>query len=837
MLRGKSPNRTDGPHLYIPPVLLQNIAVTLSSEQSPAAPYLSNLNPPQLEAVQHFTGPILVLAGAGSGKTRVLTHRVANLVLAHGVRPGSILAVTFTNKAAEEMKNRLHALLGSAGRGLWISTFHSAALRILRHHAKLLSYTNDFVVYDDQDTKSVLKQVVRDLGIDEKRFPPQLFARYIDQCKNAFVLPEAAHKSAKDFAARQQAEVYERYQRELMKANAMDFGDLLVNAVLILKKFPDVLQAYRTHIHFVLVDEFQDTNAVQYMLVRLLSEPRRNLLVVGDDDQSIYAFRGATIKNILEFEKDYPDTKVIKLEQNYRSSAHILSAAHAVIEKNGSRKKKKLWTDRGEGAPITAYLAETESEEASFIVRQIQTRVRAGLAYSKIAVFYRTNAQSRAIEEALVSANIPYRIYGGLKFYDRKEIKDILAYLRLIVNVQDNQAFARTLNTPPRGIGAQTFQNIVDHANETGLPYLEASRTIAEKNKHVAAYLKLTAEFSELAPQTPLSDLIQSVITKSEYGPKLKALKDPTSESRLENLQELVAIGRSMESSADSPLEVLRQFLDRVSLTSSADLPEDEKKTSTPDAKKPEAVSLMTLHLAKGLEFPVVFLTGAEEGLMPHHRSILDPIAIEEERRLCYVGITRAMEQLYLTRARQRGMFSAGDGFAMSGMLREVSRFVRDIPVEHIESLGPEFISNSGYGYESIEEVKSSYRDEDEYVPQFTRNREKYNGPGKSRFSVSAGKALAYTATHAKKPLLKTADQMGSEKSHRDWSPSLPNATLEAISPGAAVVHPTFGRGTIESIEGDLENNPGKVKVGIRFAESEELRKLVFKYAKLSVPR
>ncbi|MBN8548401.1 MAG: UvrD-helicase domain-containing protein [Deltaproteobacteria bacterium] len=829
MLKERTNDQSDSVRLYIPSDLLQNVAV-IPSNESRTAPYLTNLNPPQLEAVQHFTGPILVLAGAGSGKTRVLTHRVANLILTHGVRPSSILAVTFTNKAAEEMKNRLHSLLGPAGRGLWISTFHSAALRILRHHAKLLAYTNDFVVYDEQDTKSVLKQVVKELNIDDKKFPPQMFARFIDQCKNALVTPEAAHKNAKDFGARQQADVYERYQRELMKANAMDFGDLLMNAVLIFKRFPDILELYRSYIHFVLVDEFQDTNAVQYEFVRLMAEPRRNLLVVGDDDQSIYAFRGATIRNILEFERDFPETKVIKLEQNYRSSAHILSAAHAVIEKNKSRKKKKLWTDRGEGAPITAYLAETESEEASFLVRQIQTRFRSGTPYSQIAVFYRTNAQSRAIEEALVSSGIPYRIYGGLKFYDRKEIKDILGYLRLIVNEQDNQAFARTLNTPPRGIGAQTFQNIVDEANGAGIPYLHAARKIGERNKHVAAYLALMTQFTQAAASMSLSELIQDVITKTEYGPKLKALKDPTSESRLENLQELVAIGASMQASAETPLEVLRQFLDRVSLTSSADLPE-EKENQNPnsaEAKKPEAVSLMTLHLAKGLEFPVVFLTGVEEGLMPHHRSINDPVAIEEERRLCYVGITRAMEQLYITRARQRGMFSAGDGFGVSGMLREVSRFIKDIPPEHIDSLGDDFIATSMPRYEPVEE--------DEYVPQFGRSRDQYNGPGKSRYSVSAGKAMAFSAGQVKKPLLKTADQL-SEKTHRDWSADLATVEIGQLSEGLNIIHPTFGRGTIESVEGDIENNPGKVKVGIRFAESNEPRKLVFKYAKLSLPR
>lgn len=806
----------------------------MSAEQTASFDYLDKLNPPQREAVEHFTGPILVLAGAGSGKTRVLTHRVAHLVLAHRIPPEAILAVTFTNKAADEMRERLHKLLGPSGKRLWISTFHSAALRMLRRHAQLLSYTNDFVVYDEQDSKNVLKQVIKDLGIDEKRFPPQLFSRYIDQCKNAFILPEEAHKRANDFAARQQAEVYERYQRDLLRANAMDFGDLLVNIVLILTKFPDILELYRRHLQFILVDEFQDTNKVQYMFVRLISEPRRNLLVVGDDDQSIYAFRGATIKNILEFERDFPNTKVVKLEQNYRSTAHILSAAHAVIEKNKSRKQKKLWTDQGEGQRIIAHLANDESEEAEFIVRQISARAHAGLPYSKMAIFYRTNAQSRAIEEALVSAGIPYKIYGGLKFYDRKEIKDIIAYLRILVNEQDNVAFARTLNTPPRGIGAQTFQIISDEAAGLSVPLLQAARKVGQKNKAVAGYLNLLDELKTTAQKAPLSELIQDVITKSEYGPKLKTLKDPSSESRLENLQELVAIGRSMEQSAESPFETLRLFLDRVSLTSSSDLPtESQANENLSSAQKPETVSLMTLHIAKGLEFPLVFLTGMEEGLLPHYRSILDPIAVEEERRLCYVGITRAMEQLFLTRARQRGMFSAGEGFGVSGMLREASRFVHDIPAENIESFGSDFLAN--------ESSVSRFRfddDEDEYVPQFSRERAQRSATPQRGFVAQRGGAGAAAPRRTIPPpqaLLKTADQLKEEKPHADWSPGLPEATPDKLAPGVGVVHPTFGKGVVEFVDGNNETNPAKLKIGVKFSGSDEVRKLVFKFAKLSV--
>ncbi len=806
----------------------------MTAETSNSPDFLAKLNPPQREAVEHFLGPILVLAGAGSGKTRVLTHRVAHLILRHGVRPSSILAVTFTNKAAEEMRERLHQLLGSAGQGLWISTFHSAALRMLRRHAKLLSYTNDFVVYDEQDSKNVIKQVIRELGIDEKKFPPQLFSRYIDQCKNSFILSEAAHKAAKDFAARQQAEVYERYQRELLKANAMDFGDLLVNAVLLLKNHPEVLQLYRSTLHFLLVDEFQDTNHVQYMFIRYLSEPRRNLLVVGDDDQSIYAFRGATIRNILDFEKDFPETKVVKLEQNYRSSGNILAAAHAVIEKNAARKSKKLWTDEGNGAEIGTFLADDEGEEASFIAGQVQSFARAGMSYSKMAIFYRTNAQSRAIEEALVSRGIPYRIFGGLKFYDRKEIKDILGYLRILVNPQDNQAFARTLNTPPRGIGAQTYQIIVDEAAQAGLSHLQSARAIAQRNKNVAAYIELIDSFRDLSLRAPLSELIQTIITKTEYGPKLQALKDPASESRLENLRELVAIGASMEYGAESPAQALQQFLDRVSLTASSDIPTEGNLPSSKNGQSPASVSLMTLHLAKGLEFPLVFLTGMEEGLLPHYRSLLDPVAVEEERRLCYVGITRAMQQLFLTRARHRGMFSAGEGFGVGGMMREVSRFVKDIPQDHLDAAATEFCSTAvpSFSYQDIEELSDRPTYRSDYSPRSTSRR---SYPARAA-KPKSGYALSGSAIPPGVPKgLKTADQMSKESNHPDWSAHLPLAKPAELSPGSVVIHPSFGRGTVESIDGDPAHNPGKMKISVRFQNPDESRKLVFKFARLSL--
>lgn len=650
--------------------------------------YLSHLNPQQLEAVEHFKGPILVLAGAGSGKTRVLTHRVANLVLKHKVRPESILAVTFTNKATEEMRGRLRGLLGESAESLWASTFHSAALRILRRHASLIGYSNNFVVYDEDDSKALMREVLRACDLNEKQNPPKLFLRIIDRAKNQFVTPEdfarQSRAGAGGLAHQIQAEVYDYYQKALMRANAMDFGDLLVNAVRVFKEFPDVLSQFQRRIEFVLVDEFQDTNTVQYLWVRLLTQLHKNLLVVGDDDQSIYAFRGATIRNILDFERDFPDTKVIKLEQNYRSTSNILNAAHGVIEKNRGRKAKKLWTANKSGSPIFMFEGEDEMEEAEFVVKKIKWHRAQGGAYTDVAVFYRTNAQSRALEEQLVYEKIPYRIYGGLKFYDRKEIKDILAYIRLLVNPKDNQAFLRTINTPTRGIGAQTVKEVVERARIEKISLLEAANLFKDKNKGIKRYCELLETLTEKAHKLFLPELVAQVVELTEYGAKLRALEgDVTAQSRLENLLELEVVAQQHIDEALSRWDNVAAFLDRITLTAGNELPVEEAKDAK--AAPADTVSLMTLHLAKGLEFPLVFLTGMEEGLLPHYKCLEDPGGLEEERRLCYVGITRAMKELYLTRANDRGLFSAGTGFG--GMYRSASRFLLDIPQECTEYL------------------------------------------------------------------------------------------------------------------------------------------------------
>lgn len=668
--------------------------------------HLENLNPQQLEAVKHHQGPILVLAGAGSGKTRVLTHRIVNLITQHNIAPHAILAVTFTNKATDEMRERLKGLLGNAAEQLWISTFHAAGLRMLRRHADRLNYKNNFAVYDPQDVKALLRQILKELSIDEKKHSWSSFARVIDSAKNSLILPEEFAQGRSDFIGELQSQVYETYQRKLLESNAMDFGDLLVNSVLLLEKFPEIKKLYQERLSHILVDEFQDTNQVQYRLIRHLSAPQDNLLVVGDDDQSIYAFRGANIANILNFENDFPGTKVVKLEQNYRSTENILTAAQAVIEKNGSRKEKQLWTEEGGGPPISVYIGYSESDEANYVTEAISEFSEIGIPLSDIAIFYRTNAQSRALEESLLNRGLPYRIYGGLKFYERKEVKDIMSYLRMIINEGDAQAFFRTINTPPRGIGAQSVKKLALLASNAGCSLYQAAKDLGSSNKKLGAYVSLVESLKAFAKDRQLHEVIAEVVDKTGYRKRLEESTDPTAQSRLENLQELIGL-------AVTSNETLEAFLDRATLTTAG----DTAKSKNAEATHEGTVSLMTLHLAKGLEFPVVFLTGFEEGLLPHHMSSQSKADIEEERRLCYVGMTRAMRNLHITRAQKRGMFSSSEGFGVAGYYRQVSRFSHDIPQSCIddksggmffvnEGLEDEVIEQDGYDFEEEEQPK-----------------------------------------------------------------------------------------------------------------------------------
>lgn len=769
--------------------------------------HLGNLNPPQLEAVTHKDGPIIVFAGAGTGKTRVLTRRTANLIIQHQVRPSSILAVTFTNKACGEMRERLKLLLGSAADQIWITTFHSAGLRILRRHAQLLGYQNDFVVYDAQDSKDVIKKIIKAKNIDEKKYNPNIFSSFIDGQKNIPCFPEEVSSNSKDYSHDLKVEVYELYQRELFSANAMDFGDLLANTHRLFTKHPGVLKAYQENLDYVLVDEYQDTNEVQYSFIQQLTAAKKNILVVGDDDQSIYAFRGATIRNILEFEKDYPGAKVVKLEQNYRSTKNILEAAHAVIEKNKGRKPKQVWTSSDKGQEVQLFCGSNEGEEADFIAKTIRSKVNAGLTYKDIAIFYRTNAQSRALEEALLSYRIPYKIFGGLKFYDRKEIKDIVAYLRLIANKADTQALLRIINVPARGIGAQAVAQIerLSEANNTCL--FDAACEVS--NKSIKAFTDLILHFKQTYRSGSLHDLLLEIIEKSGYGPRLKeqAKTDPSAESRLENLQELVGIALTQELNAEES-DPLQQFLDRVALSTSDETPAATSE-QTPEAAK-NSVSLMTLHLAKGLEFDLVFFSGVEDGLVPHFRTLYQPDEIEEERRLCYVGMTRARHTLYITRARKRSMFSTGGFGGPGGYFREASRFSFDIPKIVTNDIEGDF-------FDAVPTYEEDDSSNDDYEMSSWKTRKKTSTRDSSPQSFDS---------IVSKGLIKSAEE-SSPFAH------LPLISAQAVEAGAAVAHPSFGKGVVEVIEGEKNEGNGNFKVIVKFEKTNESKKLIFKYAGL----
>jgi len=654
---------------------------------------LEGLNPQQRAAVTHVGAPLLIVAGAGSGKTRVLAHRIAYLLASRDVRPGQILAITFTNKAAGEMRDRVASLVGARSRAMWVSTFHSACVRILRREASHVGLKSTFSIYDAADSQRLMSMVMRDLDLDPKRYRPRAFSAQVSNLKNELIddetysagLAEATHQE------RMVADAYRMYQSRLRQANAMDFDDLIMVTVNILQAFPDVAEYYHRRFRHVMVDEYQDTNTAQYQLVRELvghagrepqSVPPAELAVVGDADQSIYAFRGATIRNIVEFEQDYPDARTILLEQNYRSTQTILRAANSVIAKNPDRRPKNLWTDSGDGAKIVGYVADSEHDEAAFIARQIDSLGDDhGVKPKDVAVFYRTNAQSRAVEEVFVRVGLPYKVVGGTRFYERREVKDALAYLRVISNPTDTVNLRRILNVPKRGIGDRAEACIAALAERERVPFVAALGRPQDApgiaTRSVAAITAFTSLLEALRTVheggSGVGGLLEAVVEQTGYLADLQASQDPQDETRAENLVELVAVGREFdESEPDGSLE---DFLERVSLVADAD--------EIPDGSDAEAadngvVTLMTLHTAKGLEFPVVFLTGMEDGTFPHMRALGDNKELEEERRLAYVGITRARERLHLSRAIVR----SGWG---SPQYNPASRFLDDIPADLID--------------------------------------------------------------------------------------------------------------------------------------------------------
>jgi DNA helicase-2/ATP-dependent DNA helicase PcrA len=742
---------------------------------------LEGLNPQQRAAVVHEGGPLLIVAGAGSGKTRVLTRRIAYLLAERGVQPGEILAITFTNKAAGEMKERVADLVGPRAKVMWVSTFHSACVRILRSEAKRLGFTTSFSIYDSQDSHRLMALVCRELELDPKRYPPRAFSAKVSNLKNELVDHETFAAQVSNHYEKTLAEAYASYQRHLRAANAFDFDDLIMTTVNMLQAFPDVAEHYRRRFRHVLVDEYQDTNHAQYVLVRELvgtgdSEiPPAELCVVGDADQSIYAFRGATIRNILEFERDYPDATTVLLEQNYRSTQTILSAANTVIAKNSGRKAKNLWSDAGAGEQIVGYVADDEHDEARFIAGEVDRLVDAGEAkYGDVAVFYRTNAQSRVFEEMFIRLGLPYKVVGGVRFYERREVRDLLAYARVLANPEDTVSLRRILNVPKRGIGDRAEACIDALASRERISFSQAltraedAYGIATRSLNsVQEFVALLSEFRILVESgAPPADVLEKVLLDTGYLKELEESHDPQDESRIENLQELVAVAR--EFSEANPEGTLAEFLEQVALVADSDeIPEGDD----PD-NQGGVVTLMTLHTAKGLEFPVVFLSGLEDGIFPHMRSMDDPKELEEERRLAYVGITRARHRLYLSRAVSRSTYGSATSF------HPKSRFLDEVPDQLVR-------------WERDEPTRE----------QVVASRMAGSSASSGGFSASLrGPAAAR-------------------------SPG--NRPVVALEPGDRVSHDTFGMGTVVAVSGAGDN----AQATIDFGTSVGQKRLVLRYA------
>ncbi|MFI2778255.1 DNA helicase PcrA [Streptomyces sp. ALB3] len=745
-----------------------------------SAALLDGLNTEQRAAVVHAGAPLLIVAGAGSGKTRVLTHRIAHLLAERGVHPGQILAITFTNKAAGEMKERVEDLVGPRANAMWVMTFHSACVRILRRESKRLGFTSSFSIYDAADSKRLMALVCRDLDLDPKRYPPKSFTAKVSNLKNELIDEETFAGQAADGFEKTLAQAYALYQARLREANALDFDDIIMTAVHLLQAFPDVAEHYRRRFRHVLVDEYQDTNHAQYTLVRELVGPSGaadapgELCVVGDADQSIYAFRGATIRNILQFEEDYPDATTIMLEQNYRSTQTILSAANAVIERNESRRPKNLWTNAGAGTRIAGYVADTEHDEAQFVADEIDRLTDAGDAKAgDVAVFYRTNAQSRVFEEIFIRVGLPYKVVGGVRFYERKEVRDVLAYLRVLSNPEDTVPLRRILNVPKRGIGDRAEAMIDALSMREKISFPQALRRVDEAYGMAARSANAVKRFNTLMEELRTivesgagpAVVLEAVMERTGYLAELQASTDPQDETRVENLQELAAVALEFEQerAEEEGAGTLAEFLEKVALVADADQIPDEDEDGS------GVVTLMTLHTAKGLEFPVVFLTGMEDGVFPHMRALGQVKELEEERRLAYVGITRARERLYLTRAAMRSAWGQPS-------YNPPSRFLEEIPDQHLEW--------------------------------------KRKGPMAAPAGPTSGITSSLSSSRSKSGPSGFATRRTSDK---------PVVTLVA---GDRVTHDQFGLGTVTAVEGFGDQAKATVDFG-----DERPKKLLLRYA------
>ncbi|MCC7079002.1 MAG: UvrD-helicase domain-containing protein [Acidimicrobiia bacterium] len=768
-------------------------------EDDNEADLLTGLNGPQQAAVLHAGGRLLVVAGAGSGKTRVLTHRIAHLIRVEGVSPWSILAITFTNKAADEMRARVSGLLGERlGRTMWICTFHSACVRTLRSHAGRLGYERNFTIYDAADAQRLVAMCVKHQDLDPKRFAARSVLAEISTAKNELVTPAEFEAAASMRQDRLVAGVYAEYQRRLVEANAMDFDDLLVNTVTLLRTHADVLAEYAARFEHVLIDEYQDTNRAQYELSKLWSSGSGNLCAVGDSDQGVYSFRGADIRNILEFERDFPDATVIALEHNYRSTQQILDAANALIRNNAIRHDKRLFTERTGGDPVLRYEAESEHDEAAFVCTEIDRLVdEHGYRLGDMAVFYRTNAQSRVLEEVLVRGGIAYRVVGGTKFYDRREVKDALAYLRLLVNPVDEVSLRRVVNVPRRGIGDQTLARLATAAEANGLPLGEMVRLVddvpglgARARSAVHGFCEVLDDLQAELAAGGLPAALEATWERTGYAAELRAENSIEAQGRMENLQELLSVAQDFLTSDDAvgadgdplvPEDMVRAFLESVSLVSETD--------ELADADEPAvtSVTLMTLHNAKGLEFPVVFVTGMEEGVFPHVRSLTDPHQLEEERRLAYVGVTRAMDRIYLTHAVRRSLWGGTNFNAMS-------RFLKEIPEDLVRTIGgdPELTS--------WKRRRDEFRDERRYN-RFERrsNASSYRGGGPWE---DEGIDIPRDAVDDE-PAGPTFGR-GRAPSHAEGpGGSAAHDAAASFAPGDRVRHTRFGEGSILDVTGE----------------------------------
>ena len=704
----------------------------------------TGLNPAQQAAVKHTDGPLLIMAGAGSGKTKVLTSKVANL-LANGVAPYNILAITFTNKAAAEMRERVDRMIGEQAKNIWLSTFHSFCARFLRWEIEATGkYKKNFVIYDSGDSQVVIKSCLKELNLDEKQYTPGSVQAVISNAKNMLQGPAMFARDADTFFKQKLAEVYKIYQQKLVLNNALDFDDLLMLSVVVLEEHEDIRQKYQARFKYILVDEYQDTNGAQYQLTKILAARHHNLCVVGDADQSIYGWRGADIRNIMDFESDYPEAKTVKLEQNYRSTQNILAAANAVIENNRNRKAKELWTENVVGEKITSYQASDERDEAQFVATTVmKQKTIFNASYGDVAILYRTNAQSRALEEGFMRAGIPYTMVGGLKFYDRKEIKDILAYLRVIFNPADTVSLMRIINVPKRGLGDTTIGKLNEFAMENNMTLFDVVSNpslVPGLSARVRRPLELFAEliFKLMAYQDNLSvrDIADHVMNESGYVAELESSKKPEDEARIENLREFLSVAKDFEKGDEVPN--LENFLSHLALVSDIDNAELED----------EKVTFMTLHSAKGLEFPIVFMTGMEEGLFPHSRTLMNEDELEEERRTCYVGITRAERKLYMTYARNRMIFGRTVSYPQS-------RFLLEIPDEYMERL---IVRQNAYGFANSSVVQqrgygSAFR------PSIQQN------AGTNNFKPAAAGA----AGTAIQPDLNVKWQVGDKAQHGKW--------------------------------------------------------------------